>query len=89
MVTASSSEITPLLLSRLSMDIPPYTSSSAFSREQYALVRKVELASASNIADGYILAEVDVLRKRLLDTGLGIDSVSPPVLFVGRKLTRA
>jgi hypothetical protein len=55
--------------------IPPYKSSNALTREQYALVRKVELATASNIADGYILAEVDVLRRRLQDAGLGLSSV--------------
>jgi hypothetical protein len=57
------------------MDIPPYASSNAISREQYALVRKVELASASNIADGYILAELDVLKRRLA-TGFSISNVS-------------
>jgi hypothetical protein len=57
------------------MDIPPYTSSSAFSREQYALVRKVELATLPNVADGYILASADTLRTRLLAAGVGLASV--------------
>jgi hypothetical protein len=61
--------------SRAIMDIPPYTSSGALTREHYGLVRKVELASAVNIADGYILAEADVLRRRLTASGLGLSTV--------------
>jgi hypothetical protein len=57
------------------MDIPPYTSSGALTREHYGLVRKVELASAVNIADGYILAESDVLRRRLAEAGLSLSTV--------------
>jgi hypothetical protein len=57
------------------MDIPPYTSSGALTREHYGLVRKIELASAVNIADGYILAEADVLRRRLTASGLGLSTV--------------
>jgi hypothetical protein len=57
------------------MDIPPYTSSGALTREHYGLVRKVELASAVSIADGYILAESDVLRRRLAEAGLSLSTV--------------
>jgi hypothetical protein len=66
---------TPHSIHAVRMDIPAYTSSSAFSREQYALVRKVELAGTPNVADGYILAAADVLRARLLTAGLGIAPV--------------
>ncbi|TFY64690.1 hypothetical protein EVJ58_g2464 [Rhodofomes roseus] len=46
------------------MDVP-FVSSGAISRSQYALVRKVETAQTPQLADQYILAEVDSIRSQL------------------------
>jgi AP-4 complex subunit epsilon-1 len=47
------------------MDIPPYSTSGAPTREYYALVRAVELAQSAPAADQHVFAAVDVVRRRL------------------------
>jgi len=46
------------------MDVP-FISSGAISRAHYALVRKVEAAASPQLADQYLLAEVDSIREQL------------------------
>ncbi|PCH37830.1 ARM repeat-containing protein [Wolfiporia cocos MD-104 SS10] len=46
------------------MDVP-FVSSGAISRAHYALVRKIETASSPQLADQYLLAEVDSIREQL------------------------
>ncbi|KAJ7497085.1 armadillo-type protein [Mycena latifolia] len=46
------------------MDVP-FSSSGALSRSHYALVRNIESAPSPEIADSYILKEVESIRSRL------------------------
>jgi hypothetical protein len=46
-----------------SMDVP-FITSGAICRAQYALVRKVEAAESTQLADQYVLAEVQSIRQR-------------------------
>ncbi|KAH9930688.1 ARM repeat-containing protein [Fomitopsis serialis] len=46
------------------MDVP-FVSSGAISRSHYALVRKIETAQTSQLADQYIFAEVDLIHSQL------------------------
>lgn len=46
------------------MDVP-FISSGAISRAHYALVRKVETAPSPQVADQYLLDEVDAVRDQL------------------------
>lgn len=48
----------------LLMDVP-FISSGAISRAHYALVRKVETAPSPQVADQYLLDEVDAVRDQL------------------------
>lgn len=53
------------------MDVP-FISSGAMTRAQYALVRKVESAASAQLADQYILAEVQSIRHRLARPGFSV-----------------
>jgi AP-4 complex subunit epsilon-1 len=58
----------------------PYIKSGAMSRNHYALVRKVESANSVQLADQYLLAEVDTIRQNLASPGL---SLVGDILLVG------
>lgn len=45
------------------MDVP-FLSSGAMSRAHYALVRKIELATAPSQVDQIVLAEIETIRGR-------------------------
>jgi AP-4 complex subunit epsilon-1 len=45
------------------MDVP-FISSGAINRTQYSLVRKVESAESTQLADQYLVSEVHAIRER-------------------------
>jgi hypothetical protein len=63
------------------MDVP-FISSGAMSRAHYALVRKVEAANSPQLADRYLLAEIESLKLRFEDPGLSL--VRFPLLRIPR-----
>jgi AP-4 complex subunit epsilon-1 len=53
------------------MDVP-FISSGAMSRAHYALVRKVESANSPQLADRYLLSEIQSLRRGFEDPRLSL-----------------
>ncbi|KII92127.1 hypothetical protein PLICRDRAFT_122418 [Plicaturopsis crispa FD-325 SS-3] len=53
------------------MDVP-FVSSGSMSRAHYSLVRSVETASSSSVADQHVYAAVDAVRDQLADPALSI-----------------
>ena len=53
----------------------PFTSSGAMSRAHYALVRKVEMATSSHLADGVLQGEVDTIQTRIGYSSLNLVSL--------------
>jgi hypothetical protein len=69
--TSLSNPYTQRQASSFVMDVP-FISSGAISRAHYAIVRKVETATSSQLADQYLLAEVKSIRYRLAQPGLSM-----------------
>lgn len=55
----------------IDMDVP-FSSSGATSRQHYVIVRKVENASSSHLADQYLLAEVKSIQHELENPTLSL-----------------
>lgn len=60
----------------LNMDVP-FVSSGALNRTHYALVRHIESAPSPEMADSYILKEVDSIRSRLRHPAISLVRVGP------------
>jgi AP-4 complex subunit epsilon-1 len=72
------------------MDVP-FVSSGALNRAHYTLVRNIESAQSPEIADSYILKEVESIRSRLRHPGVSlvrVNSRHPDVSFNGIGLER-
>nr|GAT57748.1 predicted protein [Mycena chlorophos] len=63
------------------MDVP-FASSGAFSSAQYSLVRSVEDAPSPEIADSYLLKEVDNIRYRLRHPSISVKEVKECLLLL-------